>query len=162
MAMALLLEDRDGRRPIMTTRNAALVLFTVIFMAGCAGRPTGGSVTDAPAAGIASVPSGTWRGVVTGREFATAAGVMPQKVTLEIGDGRWAAETPAGKAAGTVVTTRGRDVRLEGQFVEDSARSGARARYVMREVRPGFLGGSARSYFAGHGVHGWLLLDRVE
>ena len=140
----------------MAARNNAFVLRTVglvvVLVAGCGGRHT--------AAG--SVPSGTWQGVITGRELATAAGVMPQTVTLEIGDGAWTAETSAGNAAGSVITTTGTDVQLEGAFMKDSPQAGARAHYVLRAVRQGFLGGAARSYFLGHGVHGWILLDQVE
>jgi hypothetical protein len=87
---------------------------------------------------------------------------MPQKATLVLDEGRWTMETSAGNAAGTVVATSDRDLWLEGHFVAGEAGQGARARYVVREVNPAFLGGSARSYFAGHGVDGWILLDRVE
>ena len=138
----------------MTGRNNAFVLFSVVLVAGCAGRHVAPAATDAPAAAIPSVPSG--------RELATAASVMPQRATLVLDDGRRTIETSAGNAAGTILASSGADVWLEGEFVGGEPGPGTRALYFMREVRPGFLGGSARSYFSGHTIDGWILLDQVE
>ena len=146
----------------MTGRNNAFVLLSVVLVAGCAGRHVAPAATDAPAAAIPSVPSGTWHGVITGRELATAASVMPQRATLVLDDGRWTIETSAGNGAGTILASSGVDVWLEGEFVGGEPGPGTRALYFMREVRPGFLGGSARSYFSGHTIDGWILLDQVE
>lgn len=116
---------------------------TVVFaaliavLAGCAGaagrRPASDSSGNVGQSTVSAF-AGTWHGLVTGREMA--GGGLAQRATLVVQpDGRYTLTTGVARSEGTSRVI-GDVLELEGRFVADGARAGAR----LEKVGDGLMG----------------------
>lgn len=135
-------------------KTSLVLLFVVSLLA---------SVPPASAEPAAGIPTGVWEGFVTGREMATAGGVVAQKVRLTIkDDGGWTMQAATWQASGTVRIRNGAVV-LDGNFV--SANPGkpvGAAGYHLSPWGNQYLGGSGSAEFAGVHVTTGVQLEKVQ
>jgi hypothetical protein len=133
-------------------------LLAAVLIAGCSSR------NPAAFALMSDVPTpftGTWEGVVGGREIATSSHVVFRRVVLRVDpDGSWAVRGPAGVARGHVTRMVEDGIVLEGRRGEEAA--SRPVRYRLHLERESFLVGSAGTYFRGHGIETGISLRRKE
>ncbi len=142
----------------------SLVAVLLLALPGCAARATETqpAASIPPATEAARGLQGTWHGVLTGRELATASGISDVRETLTIHpDGTWSLTSENGQAVGSIVGTTRNGVLLDGRFTAGGkAPAGAPVRYVL--VRQGARGlvGTGDDFFLGHGVQGNAVFQR--
>lgn len=136
----------------MKTR-AILLFATFLLLSGVA----------ASAHAEPATPTGTWQGVITGREMATSGGGTAQNARLVIReDGTWALTTATWQASGTVVT-RGDRLVLDGRFVTaNPGKPLGPAVYYLSPLGNQGLGGSGTADYLGVHVTTGVQLKKVQ
>jgi hypothetical protein len=136
------------------------------LLLGCS-RSLGAPSTAASTTEAAALPApalvGQWRGVITGREMATAAGLSAMAVWLTVNpDGTFTMSSPNGVAEGRVIPRGPRRIELDGRYVRGAeAPTGAPVHATLAAQRGG-LGGRTLAYFSGHTIDTGIDLKKVQ
>ena len=140
-------------------RGVIWLVGIALMLVSCASD--GMRVSGTPSASVAGVEplTGTWQGVITGRELATAAHITAKNATLVVNEDRtWTMNGAAGRSTGRVVSVTPDEAVLVGKTERDDRP----VRYLLHREGGGFLVGAARTYFQGHSVYTGIKLDKVN
>lgn len=107
--------------------------------------------------------AGRWSGIIDGPEMATASGraTIPVRLTVR-GDGTWTMTVPGSRMDGAARLVEPGTLVLAGRVSEPGAApAGAAVSYTLRQAGPGWLLGSADTFFAGHRVTAGIQLEKL-
>ena len=142
------------KRAVQSTVVAAVIG----VLTGCAGtgvRPPAIDSSGNVRQHTVQVFAGTWHGLVTGREMA--GGGLAQRATLVVQpDGRWALTAGGARSEGTISRVTGDVLELEGRFVPEGGRAGAR----LERVGDGLMGSVATIFPLTGGMTTGIRLER--
>lgn len=136
-------------------KRVTSLLVAVLLLSGAAAasaQPAEGSLT------------GVWEGVLTGRQMATANGVMDERVRLVVkDDGTWTMTAASWQASGAI-TSRSQSFVLEGNFLSRNPGSplGPAVYYLSQWRNNQVLGGNASARFNGLHITTGITLQKVQ
>jgi hypothetical protein len=136
------------------------VALIVCVLAGCASG--GGSEPSAMIGAPPAVPTGVWRGIVTGRELADPHGPQVFRAELTVNpDGTFVLQDSSGARAAGQARRDGDDLTLDGVFVAPPSRAGERVSDRLSPEEHDELYGSVDTLFRGLRVRGGAALQKA-
>jgi hypothetical protein len=140
--------------------GVAGVALTVGVLAGCASR--GGSEPSAMIGTPPTVPTGVWRGIVTGRDMVDPHGPQVYRAELTVNpDGDFVLKDSSGARAEGRARRDGDDLTLDGVFVAPPSRAGEQVSDRLSPEEPDELYGSVDTLFRGLRVRGGAALQKA-